>query len=89
MNVSLTPELARQVEERVATGLYTSASEVVREALRLFLQFESARTKGLDELGGMIAAGLDQAAEGQVIAGGEGRRRSLSRIAGRRAAQAG
>jgi antitoxin ParD1/3/4 len=71
MNVSLTPELARQVEERVATGLYTSASEVVREALRLFLQFESARTKGLDELGGMIAAGLDQAAEGQVIAGGE------------------
>jgi antitoxin ParD1/3/4 len=68
MNVSLTPELARQVEERVATGLYTSASEVVREALRLFLQFESARTKGLDELGGMIAAGGDAAYPGLLAA---------------------
>ena len=62
MNVSLTPELARQVEERVAAGLYTSASEVVREALRLFLQYESARTKGMEEIGGLIAEGLAQAA---------------------------
>jgi antitoxin ParD1/3/4 len=36
MNVSLTPELERRVDERVETGLYTSASELVREALRLF-----------------------------------------------------
>lgn len=37
MNVSLTPELERLVREKVATGLYNNASEVVREALRLFL----------------------------------------------------
>jgi putative addiction module CopG family antidote len=35
MNVSLTPELQRFVAERVASGLYRSASEVVRAALRL------------------------------------------------------
>lgn len=34
MNVSLTPELERFVREKVASGLYNNASEVVREALR-------------------------------------------------------
>lgn len=34
ITISLPPELARFVQERVATGLYSSASEVVREALR-------------------------------------------------------
>ena len=35
MNVSLTPELERMVQDKVAGGRYASASEVVREALRL------------------------------------------------------
>jgi len=35
MNVSLTPELGRSVAERVASGRYRTASEVVRAALRL------------------------------------------------------
>ena len=35
MNVSLPPQLFQAVKERVESGAYTSASEVVREALRL------------------------------------------------------
>lgn len=35
MNVNLTPQLEELVRSKVASGLYTSASEVVREALRL------------------------------------------------------
>lgn len=35
MNVNLTPKLEEMVKEKVATGLYNNASEVVREALRL------------------------------------------------------
>lgn len=35
MNVSLTPELEKFVQEKVESGRYTSASEVLREALRL------------------------------------------------------
>jgi len=31
MNVSLTPELEKLVNEKVASGLYNSASEVIRE----------------------------------------------------------
>lgn len=37
MNVSLTSELERYVREKVDSGLYNSASEVVREALRLLV----------------------------------------------------
>jgi len=40
MNVSLTPELELFVAERVASGLYRSASEVVRAALRLLKKEE-------------------------------------------------
>ena len=38
MNVSLTPELEKLVIEKVRGGLYQTASEVVREALRLLKQ---------------------------------------------------
>ena len=35
MNVNLTPQLERLIKQKVTTGLYNNASEVVREALRL------------------------------------------------------
>ena len=35
MNISLTPKLEEMVKSRVKSGLYNSASEVIREALRL------------------------------------------------------
>jgi len=41
MHVSLTPELDRAVREKVASGLYNNASEVIREALRLALKHEA------------------------------------------------
>lgn len=34
MNISLTPELEKIVKEKVQSGLYNNASEVIREALR-------------------------------------------------------
>jgi len=38
MNISLTPELEALVRKEVETGMYTSGSEVVRDALRLLAQ---------------------------------------------------
>jgi antitoxin ParD1/3/4 len=49
MNVSLTPELERFVQEKVHSGRYTSASEVVREALRLLEEHEQIRMAQLAE----------------------------------------
>ena len=43
MNVSLTPELEKFINAKVETGRYNSASEVVREALRLLEESDQAR----------------------------------------------
>lgn len=42
MNVSLTPTLEAVVKDRVESGLYNNASEVIREALRQSIQAEEA-----------------------------------------------
>ena len=43
MNVNLTPELEKLVQNKVKTGRYNSASEVVREALRLLEDQDKVR----------------------------------------------
>jgi antitoxin ParD1/3/4 len=58
MNVSLTPELERLVNEKVESGLYQTASEVVREALRLLKERDQAR----EQLHADVQAGFDQLA---------------------------
>src|ERR1022692_2320407 len=52
MNVSLTPELEELVSAKVQSGRYNSASEVVREALRLLEEHDSARAAQLAEFNG-------------------------------------
>jgi antitoxin ParD1/3/4 len=60
MNVSLTPELDRFVSSKVESGRYTSASEVVREALRLLEEHDRARSTQIaafsQELGSRLAS---------------------------------
>src|SRR5437016_4663638 len=58
MNVSPTPKLAALVAERVRSGRYQSASEVVSEALRLLEDVEEVHAARLKELRKEIAAGL-------------------------------
>ena len=60
MNVSLTPELERLVNEKVESGLYQTASEVVREALRLLKERDQAR----EQLRADVQAGFGQLARG-------------------------
>ena len=59
MNVSLTPELEELVRRKVASGRYNSASEVMREALRLMEQQDEARVVRLERLRTDIREGLD------------------------------
>jgi len=60
MNVSLRPELEVRVRQRVESGKYGSASEVIREALRLFEAYEQVKTSKLDSLRQDIAKGLSE-----------------------------
>lgn len=59
MDINLTPQLEEMVREKVASGLYTSASEVVREALRLMEEKDQLRMAKLDQLRKDIQDGLD------------------------------
>jgi antitoxin ParD1/3/4 len=58
MNVSLTPELEQLVHLKVKTGRYTSASEVVREALRMMEARDQMQALQKDEVRRKIAAGM-------------------------------
>jgi antitoxin ParD1/3/4 len=60
MNVSLTPELEKIVAERVASGRYASASEVIREALRLLEERDQ-----LNQLRHEVRRGLEELDQGR------------------------
>ncbi len=66
MNVSLTPELERLINEKVVSGRYQSASEVVREALRLLEERDYARRGRMEQLRSEIARGMEQVERGRV-----------------------
>jgi len=63
MNVSLTPELEQFVQAKLKSGRYNSASEIVREALRLLEDQDQARATQLAEFNrelGRRMASLDR-----------------------------
>ena len=59
INVNLTPHLEEMVRQKVKSGLYTSASEVIREALRLMGEQDSLRQAKFDQLRQDIRAGIE------------------------------
>ena len=67
MNVHLTPELKRWVDEEVASGRYASASEVLREGLRLLMEERRWR----EDVRRKIAEGLAEAKAGRLLEGAE------------------
>jgi antitoxin ParD1/3/4 len=69
MNVSLTKELEALVADKVKTGRYLSASEVVREALRLLEERDRIKEMRLVELRKEIQKGLDSgdSVDGELV----------------------
>jgi antitoxin ParD1/3/4 len=82
VSVALTPEFMALLKEAVDTGEYTSASEVIRDALRHWKQRRATEEMGIEELRRLWQDG---------IASGPGRFKSIDEIkreARRRAAKA-
>lgn len=71
MNVSLTPELERYINEKVEGGSYRSASEVVRESVRLMQRVEEDRAARLAALRRDIDEAVAQMDRGEGIDGEE------------------
>ena len=67
MNISLTPELEEMVRQKVESGMYNSASEVIREALRLLKEQNQMRQQRLEELRREVQIGLDELDQGLGI----------------------
>jgi len=61
MNISLTPELEQLVDDKVKTGMYQTASEVIREGLRLLRE----RDQRLEALRRDVRAGFEAVERGE------------------------
>jgi antitoxin ParD1/3/4 len=59
MNISLTPQLEALVKNKVESGLYGSASEVMRDALRLLEVRDRRQLLHAEELRAEIKKGLN------------------------------
>ena len=82
MNVSLTPALEKLVQQKVASGLYNNASEVVREALRLLKETDEVRRAKLKRLRSALAKGEADVAAGRVtvLAGADDIEQFIARL---------
>ena len=59
MNISLTPELDKFVASKVDSGEYATASEVIRDGLRMLKAAEEARQAKLEVLKEEIRKGME------------------------------
>jgi len=84
MNVSLTPELEKVVDQKVKSGLYNSASEVVREGLRLLQQRDEMREAKLSALRAEIQKGIDDLEAGRYMDGEKAMAKIKERLLTRR-----
>ena len=80
MNVSLTPELENIVNLKVQSGLYNSASEVIREGLRLLQQRDELRQLKLESLRQEIQKGIDELEAGRFRDGQTAMREMKERL---------
>jgi antitoxin ParD1/3/4 len=65
MNVSLTKELEKLVNDKVQSGFYHTASEVIREGLRLLEERDRLYQLRLKELRADVKKGVDQLDRGE------------------------
>lgn len=88
MNVSLTIELEKFVSAKVESGRYTSASEVVREALRLLEEHDHARTLQLAGFNQELDRRLESLDHGRHVSPADARARLKRKSDQRRKARA-
>jgi antitoxin ParD1/3/4 len=62
LSITLPPEMARFIRQKVDSGLYGSNSEIIREALRGLIE----RERRLEQLDIAIAKGVADAEAGRV-----------------------
>ncbi|MDF5720149.1 MAG: type II toxin-antitoxin system ParD family antitoxin [Rhizonema sp. PD37] len=67
MNISITPDLEQFIQNQLESGKYTSASEVIQAALRIFVQQQDIYQGRFEELQKEIMIGIEASRRGEVI----------------------
>lgn len=68
MHISLTPELEIGIKQKLASGYYNNASEIIREALRFWeMNEELVQHMKLEILQKRLAAGAKQAEREEFV----------------------
>jgi antitoxin ParD1/3/4 len=65
MNIQLKPEQEKFIQDKIASGEYSNADDVITEAFKLL----EIRERKLKELQAKIAVGTEQIANGQLTDG--------------------
>src|SRR5215213_8139140 len=65
MNVTLNPEFEELVNQKITSGVFNSASEVISEGLRLLKEQDELHRLRLEELKREIAKGIDSLDRGE------------------------
>lgn len=60
MNITLGQEFENRIAEKVESGLYNSASEVIRESLRMMFEKDALKEKQFDLLQKQVMMGFSQ-----------------------------
>jgi len=71
MSIQLTPEFEQLIENKVKSGPYKSASEVIAEALRLLEQRDRIFSDNKDAVRAKIEQGWQAAQRGELVDGDE------------------
>jgi antitoxin ParD1/3/4 len=80
MNISLTNELEQFVQSQVQSGMYHSASEVIRDGLRLLKKMNGSSQEIKDGYNQQIEVALKQAENGEAVSGEESYNRLKEKI---------
>ncbi len=67
MDVSLPPEMEQLIREKLESGLYLTASDVVHEGLRLLFRRDDFDEREIARFRADIQIGLDELDRGEVV----------------------
>ena len=84
MNVSLSRTLREYVRYKLESGMYSSASEVIREGLRLLQERDQRQQIRLEQLRREVELGWQQAQSGNLLDGARSMNQVMRRVECRR-----
>lgn len=74
MNIHIAPEFENFVNAKLESGAYSTAGEVIGDALRLLAERDEFHCMRLKKLNQEIQIGMDQAERGEIISAEESRK---------------